>query len=168
MEYFHREMRHRRLVLMDGDESPGGQWNYDADKRERFGAHGPGCMPPPAGMEVGALPQKVMAFVTLRYPNHPGELSAIGWPVTREQALWVLADFVAEKRAYFGRLARHPETDLAARLCTPHPAPDAHWLLRAAAGVDPKMVRGGYLSVDVDAVEWVELSNTRPLPSFPF
>ena len=48
MEYFYREMRKRHGVLMQGDEPDGGQWNFDADNREAFGAAGPGAVPPRA------------------------------------------------------------------------------------------------------------------------
>ncbi len=49
MEYFYREMRKRHGVLMQGaagDQPEGGQWNFDADNREAFGAAGPGAVPP--------------------------------------------------------------------------------------------------------------------------
>jgi deoxyribodipyrimidine photolyase-related protein len=45
MEYFYREQRKRHGVLMLGDEPVGGQWNFDADNREAFGAAGPGDVP---------------------------------------------------------------------------------------------------------------------------
>ena len=49
MEYFYREQRKRHRVLMDpqNEDTPlGGQWNFDADNREAFGAAGPGAVPP--------------------------------------------------------------------------------------------------------------------------
>jgi hypothetical protein len=55
MEYFYREQRKRHRVLMQGDpgdgEPVGGQWNFDADNRESFGAGGPGAVPPRAAFE---------------------------------------------------------------------------------------------------------------------
>ena len=51
MEYFYREMRRRHGVLMGGaagDEPAGGQWNFDEENREAFGAAGPGDVPPRA------------------------------------------------------------------------------------------------------------------------
>jgi deoxyribodipyrimidine photolyase-related protein len=47
MEYFYREMRKRHGVLMrPGGQPEGGQWNFDADNREAFGATGPApCHP---------------------------------------------------------------------------------------------------------------------------
>jgi len=49
MEYFYREQRKQHRVLMDpqDEDAPlGGQWNFDADNREAFGAAGPGAVPP--------------------------------------------------------------------------------------------------------------------------
>ena len=36
MEYFYREIRRENGVMMRGDEPEGGQWNYDAENRERL------------------------------------------------------------------------------------------------------------------------------------
>lgn len=45
MEFFYRELRRRDGVLLEPDGSPrGGQWNYDAENRERW----PGDPPAPA------------------------------------------------------------------------------------------------------------------------
>ena len=42
LEYFYRELRKRHNILMDDCQPAGGQWNFDADNRETFGAKGPG------------------------------------------------------------------------------------------------------------------------------
>ncbi|MBK6334647.1 MAG: cryptochrome/photolyase family protein, partial [Betaproteobacteria bacterium] len=87
MEYFYREMRRRHGVLMRGargDEPEGGQWNYDEDNREPFGAVGPGDVPPRAVFEPDALTDEVIALVEQRFGAHPGRLDAFAWPVTRE------------------------------------------------------------------------------------
>ena len=102
MEYFYREMRRRHRVLMDGDEPAGGQWNYDAENRDGFGADGPGFVPAPTRFAPDALTREVIAFVQSRYATHPGCVDQFGWPVTREQALQVLSDFVAERLPLFG------------------------------------------------------------------
>ncbi len=103
MEYFYREMRRRHRVLMDGDEPAGGQWNYDAENREGFGPNGPGFVPAPTRFAPDAITHEVMRFVRDRYAAHPGRVDAFGWPVTRAQALQVLADFIAERLPHFGR-----------------------------------------------------------------
>ena len=109
MEYFYREMRQRNRVLMGGadgsqpDEPAGGQWNFDADNRESFGRDGPGLVPAPLRFEPDALTRAVMADVEQAFPSAPGRLTSFGWPVTREQALAALEDFIAHRLRDFGR-----------------------------------------------------------------
>jgi len=103
MEFFYREMRQRHRVLMDGDEPVGGQWNFDADNRESFGREGPGLVPAPLRFEPDALTREVIADVRARHADHPGRLEAFAWPVTREQALQALQDFVTHRLRDFGR-----------------------------------------------------------------
>ncbi len=103
MEYFYREMRKRHGVLMQGDQPEGGQWNFDADNREAFGAAGPGTVPSPAVFEPDAITREVIALVEARFASHPGKLDRFAWPVTREQALVALQRFVTERLPQFGR-----------------------------------------------------------------
>ena len=103
MEYFYREMRKRHGVLMQGDAPEGGQWNYDEDNREAFGAQGPGAVPPRAAFAPDAITREVIALVAQRFAAHPGRLDSFAWPVTRAQALVALQRFVAERLPLFGR-----------------------------------------------------------------
>jgi deoxyribodipyrimidine photolyase-related protein len=103
MEYFYREQRKRHEVLMQGDEPVGGQWNFDADNRESFGATGPGAVPPRARFEPDAVTREVMALVNTRFAHHPGRLDSFAWPVTRPQALQSLQAFIDERLPLFGR-----------------------------------------------------------------
>jgi deoxyribodipyrimidine photolyase-related protein len=106
MEYFYREQRKRHCVLMDprDEETPlGGQWNFDADNREAFGAAGPGPVPPRCSFEPDAVTREVIALVEQRFPHHPGRLKSFAWPVTRAQALQSLHAFVQERLPLFGR-----------------------------------------------------------------
>lgn len=111
MEYFYREQRKRHRVLMQGDgrsggqdDAPvGGQWNFDADNREAFGAAGPGTVPPRASFEPDAITRKVIALVDTRFAEHPGRLDGFAWPVTRAQALQALDVFIRERLPLFGR-----------------------------------------------------------------
>jgi len=103
MEYFYREMRKRHGVLMTGDEPAGGQWNFDADNRESFGAAGPGAVPPRAAFAPDEITREVIALVEARFATHPGQLDSFAWPVTREHALVSLQRFVAERLPSFGR-----------------------------------------------------------------
>ena len=106
MEYFYREQRKRHCVLMDpeDEDSPlGGQWNFDADNREAFGAEGPGAVPPRCRFTPDAVTREVIALVSERFADHPGGLDSFAWPVTRAQALQALDEFVLRRLPLFGR-----------------------------------------------------------------
>ena len=76
LEYFYRELRQRHQVLMTAEGQPeGGQWNFDADNREAFGAAGPLDLPPPSQFEPDAVTAEVMALVQERFADHPGSHS---------------------------------------------------------------------------------------------
>jgi deoxyribodipyrimidine photolyase-related protein len=101
-EYFYRELRKKTGILMKEGQPVGGQWNFDADNRGSFGKSGPGLLPPPSRFEPDAITQEVLALVQQRFSHHPGSLKSFAWPVTREQALSALADFIVHRLPSFG------------------------------------------------------------------
>ena len=103
MAHFYSEQRKRHGVLMDGGVPVGGQWSFDADNREAFGAAGPGDVPPRSRFAADAVTQAVIALVNTRFAEHPGRLESFGWPVTRAQALQSLQVFITERLPLFGR-----------------------------------------------------------------
>jgi deoxyribodipyrimidine photolyase-related protein len=104
LEFFYREQRRRHHVLMGPDDQPeGGQWNFDADNRQAFGASGPGALPERCRFEPDAVTREVIDWVNQRMADHPGSLDSFAWPVTREQALLALHTFVTERLPLFGR-----------------------------------------------------------------
>ena len=103
MAHFYSEQRKRHGVLMDGGLPVGGQWSFDADNREAFGAAGPGDVPPRSRFAADAVTQAVIALVNTRFAEHPGRLESFGWPVTRAQALQSLQVFITERLPLFGR-----------------------------------------------------------------
>ena len=103
MEFFYRQMRKDYGILMDGDEPAGGQWNFDADNRSAFGKKGPQDLPRPPRFKPDAITRQVLELVNERFADHPGDLSEFAWPVTREQALAALDDFIAHRLPDFGR-----------------------------------------------------------------
>ena len=103
MEYFYREQRKRHGILMQDDAPVGGQWNFDADNREAFGAAGPAGLPERALFEPDAVTREVIALVRQRFADHPGQLDSFAWPVTRAQALHSLHAFIMQRLPLFGR-----------------------------------------------------------------
>jgi deoxyribodipyrimidine photolyase-related protein len=103
LEHFYRWMRRRTGLLMDGDQPAGGRWNFDAENRASFGSEGPGWLPAPLAFPPDATTRAVIDLVKREFPSNPGRLDDFDWPVTREQALAALEDFVTHRLACFGR-----------------------------------------------------------------
>ncbi|RCU50576.1 cryptochrome/photolyase family protein [Corallincola holothuriorum] len=102
METFYRKMRRRYELLMNGDEPEGGQWNYDANNREKL-----------SQQEIEALPEPLcfandVTDIKARLDKHKVEYfgsyhSALLWPVTRQQGLQLLDYFCQQLLPKFGR-----------------------------------------------------------------
>ncbi len=100
MEFFYREMRKRRSVLMDGDKPAGGRWNFDAENRRKLPK---GIRPPkPKRFPPDAMTREVMALVARTFPNHYGSLEGFDLPVTAKDARAGFADFLQNRLAGFG------------------------------------------------------------------
>ncbi len=102
LEYYYRELRKRHGVLMEQGVPAGGQWNFDADNRERFGRTGPGALPAPQAFPPDKTTREVIAVVEKRFSGHPGNLARFDWPVTPEQAERALEDFITHRLPHFG------------------------------------------------------------------
>ena len=102
MEFFYRTMRKQYKVLMEGDQPVGGQWNFDAENRKGFGKAGPQDVPAPLQFKPDSITAEVIALVENNFADHPGDLSRFNWPVTREQALMALDDFIEHRLPHFG------------------------------------------------------------------
>ncbi len=104
MEAFYRRMRLKHDVLLDRDRGPaGGQWNFDPANRGAFGRAGPGMLPRPPSFAPDAITREVLADVETHFGDHYGSAAGFDWPVTREDALVALRDFMAHRLQDFGR-----------------------------------------------------------------
>lgn len=100
MEYFYREMRRKKRILMDGDEPTGGNWNYDAENRT----------PPKAGLVIpdtshftpDAITSDVLDMVSDRFSHHFGALDSFFYATTAQEARMVFDKFLAERLPNFG------------------------------------------------------------------
>jgi deoxyribodipyrimidine photolyase-related protein len=102
LEYFYREMRQKTGILMEGKKPIGGKWNFDVENRGSFGKQGPQALPPPIRFAPDAITQDVMRLVNQQMAHHPGSIDTFGWPVTREQALQALSEFIEHRLPNFG------------------------------------------------------------------
>ncbi len=116
LEYWYRELRQSRNVLMRDGKPEGGAWNFDEENREPFGKEGPPPLPKPTRFAPDKITQEVIDLVNTQFADHPGTVSGtapavpdtvpdtmFGWPVTREQALQCLHEFIDQRLAHFGR-----------------------------------------------------------------
>jgi deoxyribodipyrimidine photolyase-related protein len=102
METFYRQMRRDHTILMDGKDPVEGQWNFDRDNRGTFGKDGPPEIKAPRAFSPDAATRKVLAMVEELFPDSPGRLDTFDYPVTHDQALAALRDFVAHRLEHFG------------------------------------------------------------------
>ncbi len=103
LEHFYRHLRRKHQVLMDSHGRPlGGKWNTDDENRQSFGSGGPGPIPRPVGFPPDAVTSQVLRVVEKRFPDHPGKARGFDLPVTRDEALRLLGDFVENRLAQFG------------------------------------------------------------------
>jgi deoxyribodipyrimidine photolyase-related protein len=102
MEYWYRVLRKRTGILMINGEPAGGQWNYDADNRKSFGKEGPHIKHPPHRFRPDKVTQTVREEIDQYLPDLAGELPHFEWPVTRDEALLALDDFIKHRLPEFG------------------------------------------------------------------
>ena len=100
MEHFYREMRREHQILMDGDQPEGGAWNFDSENRKSLPADA--SLPERLRFAPDTTTREVIALVAQRFGEHFGTVDTFSWPVTRDQALEALQDFIANALPWFG------------------------------------------------------------------
>jgi deoxyribodipyrimidine photolyase-related protein len=103
LEYFYREQRRAYDVLLTDDREPvGGEWNFDDENQESFGADGPGLVPDGPSFERDATTERVLELIRTQWDDAPGSLDNFRWPVTPAQAEAALDDFIEHRLPTFG------------------------------------------------------------------
>jgi len=95
-------MRRETGYLMADGKPIGGAWNFDKDNRETFKKEGPGLVPRREVFPPSKRTQAVIDMVSERFPDAPGSLDGFDEPVTREDALVALDDFIRNRLPDFG------------------------------------------------------------------
>ena len=100
MESFYRFMRKRYDILMDDGKPTGGKWNYDHSNRNRYD----GVVPIPAATVFDNDVSNIVAMIHRCGVPTFGEIDPkkFIWPVTRDQALSQLANFIDKRLPHFG------------------------------------------------------------------
>ena len=103
LEHFYRFMRRRLGILLDESGKPiGGAWNFDKDNRKPLGKAAP-CVPALPQFTPDRTTREVLQLVEREFSENPGCLENFALPVTREQSLAALDDFVEHRLQNFGR-----------------------------------------------------------------
>ncbi|WP_209307623.1 cryptochrome/photolyase family protein [Geodermatophilus sp. DF01_2] len=106
MEDFYRDARRRHDVLMDGAEPVGGRWNLDQENREPPPSDGRSPAPEPEWPEEDEIDAQVRADLDRWAAD--GDVAFVGddgprlFPVTRQEALRRLRDFLDDRLGVFG------------------------------------------------------------------
>ena len=100
MEYFYREMRKRYMILMDGDQPVGDQWNFDSENRKP--PNSTIVIPDRFHSAPDAITQEVCAMVERLFPDHMGTAAPFNFAVTAEAARAALQQFIDERLTFFG------------------------------------------------------------------
>lgn len=101
MEDFYRWQRRRTGILMDGAQPVGGQWNFDADNRKPL-PRGGVSVPPLPHQGHDEITRDVIAEVSERFADAPGDPADFWLPVTPEAARDWLGDFIVHRFGRFG------------------------------------------------------------------
>ena len=102
MEFFYRKMRRRFDLLMEGETPAGGQWNYDADNRNKLKDQDLDEIPAPKIFRSDIRP------ILDRLQRHGVETigetdNELRWPTTRREATALLKHFCERCLPNFGR-----------------------------------------------------------------
>lgn len=106
LEYWYRELRKKYDILMEDGKPLGGKWNYDQSNRKSYKKEGPTNIPETLDFsndpKTQVITQEVINLVNQHYPDHPGKLEQLHWPVTPLQSQQALERFLEHCLTDFG------------------------------------------------------------------
>ncbi len=100
MEFFYRAQRKRFNILMDRQQTIGGQWNFDQENRKKL----PSTENPPKPLTFDNDASAVLAEIQQCGIEYIGQIEPkeLDWPINREQALRLLHFFLEHLLEKFG------------------------------------------------------------------
>ena len=102
MEFFYRKMRQRFNLLMDRGQPLGGQWNYDADNRNKLKPADLAAIPAP--LTFSHSTRDILQRLQRHHIPYFGRVDEhLIWPSCRREALQLLEHFCRYCLPYFGR-----------------------------------------------------------------
>jgi deoxyribodipyrimidine photolyase-related protein len=102
LEAFYRKMRQRHNIMMDGNQPLAGQWNFDAENRNKLKKVDLADIPEPLVFENDF--SDILSRLKNHKIEHFGEIGEVlVWPVTRQQSLALLDYFCQYGLPRFGK-----------------------------------------------------------------
>jgi deoxyribodipyrimidine photolyase-related protein len=102
LEAFYRKMRQRHNIMMDGNQPLDGQWNFDAENRNKLKKVDLADIPEPLVFENDF--SDILSRLKNHKIEHFGEIGEVlVWPVTRQQSLALLDYFCQYGLPRFGK-----------------------------------------------------------------
>jgi len=97
---YYKKQRKNLEILIDSEDKPiGGKWSFDPENRKKMPEnHKPPQIPKFNSKEV----EEAKNYVQKNFPDNPGEIEDFIYPVSREQALENLEDFLENRLEKFG------------------------------------------------------------------
>ena len=99
MASFYQMMRRDLNVLMIDAQPAGGRWSFDEENRKKL----------PSGIHLPDVPRtslssekKLLSDIEKCFPDHPGSMSNLWMPTTRDQSISWLDNFLTHKFVNFG------------------------------------------------------------------
>lgn len=96
----YRVWRQDTGILMDGSKPMGGKYSFDTENRKT--APKEWTVTPPLTFEADEITKQVINEVKTKFEGHPSSSRLFGYPVTRDDALAVLDQFISKRLPFFG------------------------------------------------------------------
>lgn len=104
LENYYRQLRKDSGYMKASEKKPeGGEWNFDKENRKSLDKEAVSEIPEPKMFKADSLTKEVIELINNRYQDHPGSVDNFYLPVTRDDALDFLQDFIDKRAEKFGK-----------------------------------------------------------------
>jgi len=98
---FYKNIRKKLNILIDNDQMPvGGKWSFDEENRKKIPKNVQ--LPEKFKNSKSIYIKEITSFINDNFSEHPGKISEVWMPLTRQEALKNLDNFVSFKFENFG------------------------------------------------------------------
>ena len=98
---FYKNIRKKLNILIDNNQMPiGGKWSFDEENRKKIPKNVQ--LPEKFKNSKSIYIKEITSLINDNFPEHPGKISEVWMPLTRQEALKNLDNFVSLKFENFG------------------------------------------------------------------